>query len=146
MLKNKVFFILPFVLLMFIIMHASANEDFPTIFEYRFPEVRPIKIYSGPVTFEHKKHFIDYKIGCVRCHHDIEPGEMQVDNNCRDCHDEEGFPRFEDAAKLSEEEKSGYYLIALHSLCIECHIDTKLKNRKTKPPVSCTRCHLVKTR
>ena len=73
MAKSKIFLILPFGLVLLFLMTASAGDDFPPVFEYQFPNVKPIKIYSGAVTFEHKKHFIDYKIACVRCHHDIDP-------------------------------------------------------------------------
>ena len=135
-------YLLPIALLTLFIAHAAADDDYPPVFQYQFPETAPLKIYSGPVTFEHKKHFDAYKIECARCHHDLEPGETEVDENCRDCHAEEGFPRFAEAADLGEDEKIEHYLVALHTLCVDCHIDTRLKDKKTGPPISCTRCHL----
>jgi hypothetical protein len=134
-------FTLPFALLL-LFATAAADDDLPPFFEYRFPDVDPIKIYSGGVTFTHKKHAVQYKIDCVRCHHDLEPGETDVDTNCRDCHEEEGFPRFEEAARLSDDEKMAYHLIALHTLCLDCHIETPRKDGQRRPPISCTRCHL----
>ena len=122
---------------------VAFADDIPPTFTYHFPEADPVKIYAGAVTFAHGEHINNYDISCDRCHHDIDPGDTQVDNSCRDCHDEEGFPRFEAAADLSEEEKIAHYLVALHTLCIDCHIDTKLKARQTRPPISCTRCHLA---
>ena len=91
------FIILPFLLLQ-LIVNAVAEDVFPPFFEYQFPKVDPIKIYAGPVTFAHKEHSVKYRIDCARCHHDVEPGETYIDTTCRDCHEEEGFPRFEEAA------------------------------------------------
>lgn len=132
--------------LMLLFVTAAADGDFPPVFEYQFPDVDPIKIYAGAVTFAHKKHATQYKIDCARCHHNVEPGETYIDASCRDCHENEGFPRFEEAAQLDDDEKIEYHLIALHTLCVDCHIETKRQNRQTRPPVSCTRCHLAERR
>lgn len=132
-------------LLLYLLVSGSVAlaNDMPPTFTYQFPEADPVKIYAGAVTFSHGQHVSDYQISCVHCHHNIETGDTQVDTSCRDCHTEAGFPRFEAAADLSEEEKIEHYLVALHTLCIECHIETKLKERQSQPPISCTRCHLV---
>ncbi|MGD9309054.1 MAG: cytochrome c3 family protein [Desulfosarcina sp.] len=136
--------VIPALLLcLFVPGGVALADDMPFTFTYQFPDADPIKIYAGAVTFAHGKHINDYNISCDRCHHDIEPSNTEVDTNCRDCHTEAGFPRFEAAADLSEEEKIEHYLVALHTQCIDCHIDTKLKARQTRPPISCTRCHLA---
>ena len=142
--KNKIVIIFQFgLMLLFLFTNASAGYDFPPTFEYRFPLVKTNKIYSGPVIFEHKNHFVDYKIGCVRCHHDVEPGQMKIEKNCRCCHGRQGFPRFEEAAKIGEDETKKYYLVTLHSLCVDCHIEIKRKDSRARPPISCTSCHLI---
>ena len=143
--KHHIFPAVSFLLVL-LFATAAADDDFPPLFEYRFPDVDSIKIYSGGVTFAHKKHAVQYKIDCARCHHDVEPGETYIDTSCRDCHEEEGFPRFEDAAQLDDDEKIEYHLVALHTLCVDCHIKTKLQDRRTRPPISCTRCHLAERR
>lgn len=136
------FFAIPFVL-MLLFATVAADDDYPSLFEYQFPDVDSIKIYAGTVAFAHKKHAVQYHIDCARCHHDVESGETYIDTSCRDCHEEEGFPRFEDAAQLGDDQKMKYHLVALHTLCVDCHIETKLKDRQTRPPISCTRCHLA---
>jgi hypothetical protein len=142
--RNLLRLSIPFVFLLTICYHSAFADDIPLNFTYQFSDVDPVKIYAGAVTFSHGTHITNLKISCVHCHHDIEAGDTQVNNSCRDCHTEEGFPRFEEAASLSEEEKIEYYLVALHQLCIDCHIDTKRKVTQSRPPISCTRCHLVK--
>ena len=121
---------------------AVAGDRLPDIFEYRFPHVDPIKIYSGPVKFAHKSHIVEYRIACVRCHHTLESDDVRADTPCKQCHTKEGFPRFEAAASLSPEERQQHFLVALHAQCIDCHIDVRKNNRQSSVPISCTRCHL----
>jgi class III cytochrome C family protein len=142
MIQNCLFIFLALPLLVLTTVNATALEDSLTVFRYQFPDINPVKIYSGAVTFAHKRHIFEYKINCVRCHHSVEPGDLYIKKSCRQCHVKEGFPRFEEAVQLSHDEKNKYYLIALHSQCIDCHIATKLKVRQSRPPISCTGCHL----
>jgi hypothetical protein len=123
-------------------LNIFASDDISDIFEYRFPHADPIRIYSGTVRFTHKNHISQYRIACVQCHHYLELGDERVQTSCRECHTEEGFPRFEDAEDLSAEERIQHYLVALHDQCIDCHIGVQKNNRKSSVPISCTRCHL----
>lgn len=121
---------------------AVAGDALPDVFEYDFPHVDPLQIYSGPVRFAHKSHIVDYRIACVRCHHTLESDDVRADTPCKQCHTKDGFPRFEAAAGLSTEERQQHFLVALHDQCIDCHIDVRLNHRSSSVPISCTRCHL----
>ena len=123
-------------------LNATGDNSLPDVFEFRFPHVDDIRIYSGTVKFAHKAHFSGYRISCVRCHHNLEFGAERVNTRCRECHSNEGFPRFEEAERLTQEEKNQYYLVVLHAQCIGCHIDTRQNQRQSMVPISCTRCHL----
>lgn len=135
-------FTVPLIVLLLIGANAAAGDDPPDVFEYRFPHVKPIRIYSGTVWFAHKEHIVEYRIGCVRCHHTLEFGSVRVDTHCRECHTAEGFPRFEEAERLSPEERNEHYLVALHAQCVGCHIDVRQHQGQSNSPISCTRCHL----
>jgi hypothetical protein len=121
---------------------TAAGEDLPDIFEYRFPHVDPIRIYSGAVQFAHQAHIAQYRIACARCHHHLESADALEITACKECHPEDGFPRFETAAGLSPEERRQHFLVALHDQCIGCHIDLRKNDRQSRVPISCTRCHL----
>ena len=41
---------------------------------------------ENQVIFNHSKHAMEYKITCVDCHHQLEPGAEAVGENCLDCH------------------------------------------------------------
>jgi hypothetical protein len=121
---------------------AVAGDVLADIFEYHFPHVDPIKIYSGTVRFTHTNHIVAYRIACVRCHHKLEPDDVRVGTPCKECHTKEGFPRFEAAADLSAEKRQQHFLVALHDQCIDCHIEVRQNHHASRVPISCTRCHL----
>ncbi len=121
---------------------AVAGDALPDVFEYDFPHVDPLQIYSGPVRFTHKQHIAEYRIACVRCHHKLESDDVHVSTPCKECHTKEGFPRFEAAAGMSSEERGQHFLVALHDQCIDCHIEVRQNHRSSDVPISCTRCHL----
>ena len=124
------------------VAHRAANADeIPKIFEYSFPEVDPIKIYAGPVTFSHDGHTTEYGLSCVACHHTLEEGETEVEETCSDCHTEPGFVRGKQAEELDEDELIEHYLNALHIQCIDCHKQKKIEDRQRKIPIGCTQCH-----
>ncbi len=140
--KSHFWSALPFIFILLITLNAVAEDDLPDVFEYRFPHVNPIRIYSGTVRFAHKEHIVKYRITCVRCHHSLESGAVRVDSHCRECHTAKGFPRFEDAEALSSKERNEHYLVALHAQCVGCHIAVRQNLRQSQIPISCTRCHL----
>ena len=118
-----------------------ANDDVPSVFDYVFKNVDPIKIYAGPVTFNHAGHAESYKVSCSACHHTLEEEETTVTEHCKDCHPEPGFIRGKAAAEMAEDELMEHYLNALHTQCIECHLEKKVEDRKRIIPVGCTQCH-----
>lgn len=131
-----------FIVLLKTFSGAWANSEIPDIFEYRFPDADPIRIYSGTVRFAHKAHIVDYRISCLRCHHYLKDPGTRISDSCRKCHTREGFPRFAEARALSSEERKQHYLVALHDQCISCHLDVRLINQQSSIPISCTRCHV----
>ena len=120
---------------------TEADDDPPRVFDYRFQNVDPIKIYAGPVTFNHAGHATDYDVACEACHHTLEEEETTVTENCKDCHPEPGFIRGKAAKEMAEDELMEHYLNALHAQCIDCHLEKKVEDRKRDIPVGCTQCH-----
>jgi hypothetical protein len=106
------------------------------------------KAYSerekGIVEFTHKKHVVDYKIGCGECHHD-EKGQpltslKEGDNvqNCIECHSKtEKKPK----GKLSKADKLAFHHEAIHDNCQGCHRDYNKKNNTKAAPTTCKECH-----
>lgn len=90
------------------------------------------------VTFNHKKHNVDYKVVCADCHHIYEGGknvwqEGTEVKKCDACHTEAKAPSGDKSPK--EEKIKKYYYDAIHANCVGCHKDQK------KGPSKCTECH-----
>ncbi len=132
---------------------AAAEEIVPEIIQFdgavnggATDDVHPT-IYSGPITFPHKKHFNEYGVKCGDCHHDEDTEQIvgyspDKSFHCIDCHDEEGLirgPIAENAATYDD-------LIArranvLHIKCIGCHKEHNAKEHAVRAPESCRICH-----
>lgn len=108
------------------------------------------------VTFTHKKHNEEYKIGCGECHHDdkgkpIEGLKMGDDvQSCIECHKIPGqmpgaLKKEMREQKASKDEinakKMEYHAEAVHANCISCHKEYNKKNKTKAAPASCTKCH-----
>ena len=108
------------------------------------------------VTFSHKKHHEEYKIGCGECHHDdkgkpldsLKAGDDVKD--CIACHKLPGqmpgsLKKEMKAAKASKKEIDAkeleYHAEAIHANCIGCHKDYNKKNKTKAAPQACTGCH-----
>lgn len=120
---------------------AVIADDIPDVFDYTFDDADPIKIYAGPVTFNHLGHASDQQIACNRCHHTLNEGDTAVEEHCSDCHAEQGFVRGSEAGGVDEETMLEHYLNALHRQCIGCHRELKIEDRQRKVPLGCTECH-----
>ena len=104
------------------------------------------------VNLSHKKHNVDYKIGCTECHHIYNKegtnvwteGDKVQKCDAKGCHSKAKAPKAEKGEKkLSQKEKAmqGYYYSAIHLNCVGCHKDLK-KADATKPvPTKCSECH-----
>ncbi len=95
------------------------------------------------VSFPHKKHTTEIKIGCGECHHDdggnplsgLKMGDAV--EGCAACHDKPGkAPKGVKGA-----EKLKYHANALHANCIKCHKKYNKKNKTKAAPASCNGCH-----
>ncbi len=108
------------------------------------------------VTFSHKKHNVDYKIGCGECHHDdkgkpLANLKMGDDvKGCIECHKKPGKMPGDLKKELREKKASKkeiaavemeYHAEAIHENCITCHRDYNKKNKTKDAPQTCSDCH-----
>ena len=90
------------------------------------------------VNFSHKKHNVDYKIGCTDCHHIYKEGknvwkEGDAVKKCSECHN----PVKEEAEGLALKK-------AFHDNCKKCHKEAELNGNMNAPTMKCTGCHAKK--
>lgn len=97
--------------------------------------------------FTHKKHIVEYKIGCGDCHHDDKgkPLDKLKEGDdvqkCFDCHKKPGQIKGKKAKGLTKVQKREYHANAVHDNCLGCHRKFN-KEKKTKAaPTKCTACH-----
>jgi hypothetical protein len=102
------------------------------------------------VEFPHSKHF---SLDCRACHHQW-TGDSQIQNcTVSGCHDLNEMPK--KGAKIDKAMAFKYYKEAFHSLCIGCHKQMKMENKKKEMsaailkaklpatgPTGCVECHL----
>lgn len=151
--KTKELILCFFVILLLSAGIAVAQETIPEVIQFdgavdggATEEVFP-SIYTGPVTFQHKKHFKEYGSKCGDCHHDenmdpIVGYSPDKSFQCIDCHDEEGLirgPIAENAATYDDLVSRRANVI--HMRCIGCHKEQNTKNSVVQAPESCRICH-----
>jgi predicted RNA-binding Zn-ribbon protein involved in translation (DUF1610 family) len=119
-----------------------AESEIPYVFEYSLPTSKVN--YNHSVVFNHSKHSMDYKITCVDCHHQLEPGAEAVEENCLDCHGSKAIRSNQESRRVSKENTARPYLIVLHDTCVGCHKEIKANNSNSAVPVACWRCHIRK--
>ena len=134
---------------------AVADEPFPKVINFKgaidggsSKEIFP-STYTGPITFQHVKHFKEYGAQCGDCHHDSkgEPiagysSDSRATLACGNCHSEEGLirgPIAENAA--SADDLIAHRANALHMLCMGCHTRHNVKEHLILAPVACRTCH-----
>ncbi len=123
---------------------AYSQSEIPRTLIYELPVVNK-KIYaSHTATFRHATHAMQYEITCVSCHHTLEPGATAVEETCVDCHENTDLRSYAELRTTPEEERTEYYILALHDQCINCHKEIKEHNRFAAPPVACWGCHIRK--
>ncbi|MBC2711194.1 MAG: cytochrome c3 family protein [Desulfosarcina sp.] len=108
------------------------------------------------MTFTHKKHNEEYKIGCGECHHDDKGkplNDLKIGDdvqNCIECHKIPGEVPKEikkewKAKKTPRAEKKKvekeYHAEMIHDNCIGCHKAYNKKNKTKAAPQTCTKCH-----
>ena len=111
---------------------------------------------KGIVTFSHKKHHEEYKVGCGECHHDANGkplNDLKAGDDvkgCIECHKNPGqmpgsLKKEMKEAKASKKEvdakKMEYHAEAIHANCIDCHKEYNKKNKTKAAPQSCSKCH-----
>ena len=89
------------------------------------------KILFGPVSFTHQKHFVDYELTCLTCHHQWKTNEKNAPQKCNECH------------KLTVSDSPRKIVLlrnAFHRSCKDCHYRLRDENKPTGP-VKCKGCH-----
>jgi hypothetical protein len=122
---------------------GHAGSEIATVFEYDLPVAGERGYTSHSATFTHSKHAMEYKITCVRCHHELEPGAIAVEESCLDCHGRKAISNQRDR-RVPKEKRAQPYLIVLHDMCIDCHKEIKTNNPHVRVPLACWRCHIRK--
>ncbi len=102
-------------------------------------DMKPKDLKPG-VGLTHKKHNIDYKIGCADCHHDYKDGkniwkEGDKVAKCVDCH----AMKKKGPAKKQHKLKN-----AMHKNCQGCHKKLAKEKKPTGPSKKCNDCHTGK--
>ncbi len=111
-----------------------------------------VEAKKPPVEFPHATHF-DFK--CQTCHHTWEKHSPIESCSASECHDVAAAPKKSENVQDYENLAARYYKTAYHKLCIGCHKEMKLKNRKLEMsgrvlkenlpnvgPTSCKECHV----
>jgi len=140
-------------ILFFLLGVAFAQGKFPDVIEFDgaadgggSQNIHP-STYTGPVTFQHRKHQVDYKLQCSDCHHDgdavkIMNSESTKSLRCGTCHKKEGLVRGPIAENaMSDDELIAHRPNALHLLCRGCHKKHNATVHVVKAPESCRICH-----
>ena len=127
--------------IMFVFALGYAAQQAPDVIKM---ESKVYAKHTKPLaTLTHKKHNVDYKIGCAECHHVYKEGknvwkEGDETQKCDACHSEAKAPK---GAKMAKKEKiTKYHYSAIHKNCKGCHKDLKKAGEPTGP-VTCKKCH-----
>ena len=112
-------------------------------------EVEPIR---SPVEFPHSQHFTS--VYCKTCHHDWQGPEIIKGCTTAGCHDVTVSPLKSGIDPTNPDLAIKYYKAAYHKMCIGCHKEIRIQNKKlemsfeelkeklTIPgPTSCIECH-----
>lgn len=87
------------------------------------------------VEFTHKKHYVDYELTCLTCHHNWKTDERDNPGKCIECH-----KRYIDDTNR----KAVMFRNAFHRSCQKCHRHLRDNEQTTKTgPVKCRGCHLI---
>jgi len=145
--SRRGFFGFPVVILSILLFQIGGightGSEIATVFEYELPVAGKRLYNSHSVTFTHSKHAMEYKITCVRCHHELEPGAIAVAESCLDCHGRKAISNQRDQ-RVPKKKRVQPYLIVLHDMCIDCHKAIKTNNPHVRVPLACWRCHIRK--
>ncbi len=130
-----------------------AGTEVADVFKMENPVYKKHK--KGIVEFTHKKHNVEYKIGCGECHHDDKNqplNDLKLGDDvqsCLECHKIPGqvpkkvkkeLKKIKDKAE-KKSRKLEYHAEAIHLNCIKCHKTFNKKNKTKKAPTSCSKCH-----
>jgi hypothetical protein len=106
----------------------------------------------SPVDFPHSQHFAS--VDCRTCHHTWQGTEVIKSCTTSGCHDVAVSPTKSGQGKANPDLGIRYYKTGYHQLCIGCHKEIKIQNKKLESsfkqlkekltipgPTSCVECH-----
>ncbi|MGA1824746.1 MAG: cytochrome c3 family protein [bacterium] len=124
------------ILIIFIIYNLFPLNAIPSLLHtvdyITIINPRPTKSIFPPVDFSHKKHYVDYKIPCLNCHHAWNSEKSAYPRKCIYCHKT-------DRNKANKE----FILLrnAFHRSCKDCHANISTQKKPTGP-IKCDECHI----
>jgi hypothetical protein len=96
------------------------------------------KAKKSGVAFDHKKHAVDLKVACDKCHHTnkgLKEGDAVEVKKCSTCHlkpEKAETPACDSPSPTKN---------PFHSGCMGCHKDAAAKDAKKADLKKCTSCH-----
>ena len=86
------------------------------------------------VSFNHKKHVDDLKIGCTVCHHQMkDASDLEKATKCVPCHNPDSKHQVAEGEAPTAKD-------AFHKSCTACHKKVKQEEQK-ETPTKCSACH-----
>jgi hypothetical protein len=155
--KIGVLFLCLIVVLVFgsIKMVGGQETDTEMIVPMGIIEIGPpeeVEATRSPVDFPHSQHFAS--VFCITCHHDWKGTEIIKSCTAADCHDVTVSPTKSGQNVSNPDLAILYYKSAYHKMCINCHKEIKVQNKKLEMsnkelkeklmipgPTSCIECH-----
>ena len=90
--KSKLFLYLLLLISVFSFLNTSptafaisAVDPDTDIIILNYKKVHGKNVF-GPLTFTHKKHYVDYNLSCIQCHHAWKTEERKDPVKCTECH------------------------------------------------------------
>lgn len=111
-------------------------------YEFKYELSKPKTNTKHSVTFYHSRHAMEFKITCLRCHHNLEEGAAAVEERCADCHEDTELKSYREFQAVDEEERQEHFILVLHDQCIGCHKEIKTHYNNSTAPVACWGCHV----
>jgi len=140
--KTKLLAVASFIIVLGLYGLGFTESESPYVFRYELSKPKTKSMHS--VTFKHSTHAMEYKITCLRCHHELEEGAVAVEERCVDCHEDTELKSYKEFRGISGEERQEHYILMMHDQCINCHKEIKTHYQNSMAPVACWGCHVRK--
>jgi hypothetical protein len=111
-----------------------------------------VEAKRSAVEFPHSRHLV--AVDCKTCHHKWIGDEQIQTCTASGCHDLDVSPTKSEKSKIEKEQAIKYFKSAFHQMCIGCHKEMKIQNKKLEMsykeldkelpntgPTGCVQCH-----